>query len=260
MMVRGTKNNNEAVKSVLTEAEENLTAAFLKSKQTLHPVLKGNARAASIADVLSARLPKVYTVSTCGEVVDYKDSRSGEIDILIHDQHRNAIFSADPLWVPAESLLAYIEVKTCLTKRELEKAFIGAKKISALKPFKKAFNLNIESESKKKETVRCFRTIFAYDTDLTEENWLLKEWDRIKQVSKETKSTLENIDRVLVLNRGMLNLPSRSGIGKDGAVSAFHQWFVNLVNFLDRESERRSALDWQQYSAKNGPGWQKLSV
>jgi hypothetical protein len=123
MSAHGGRRSNQALGSVLEEAEHNLLAAFKKSQKTKHRALAGNARAKNIADFLSARLPSVYGVATNGEIVDYTDRRSGEIDIVIYDRQRNAVVSAEPLWVAAETLLAYIEVKTTLTQTELEKAF-----------------------------------------------------------------------------------------------------------------------------------------
>ena len=141
MTKRVARKPNQALESVLEEAEKNLLAAFAKSQKTKHRGLTGNARAKSIADFLTARLPAAYGVVTGAEVVDYADRRSGEIDIVIFDKQRNPVVSAEPLWIAAEALLAYIEVKTRLTEAELKKSFIGAKQINALRPFKVPFTL-----------------------------------------------------------------------------------------------------------------------
>src|ERR1039458_3953111 len=130
MSPRGGRKLNEAVRSVLEEAEQSLLSAFRKSQSTKHRGSKGNARAKGIADFLVARLPAAYGVATMGEVVDYADRRSGEIDILVFDQQRNAFLSESPLWLAAESLLAYIEVKSTLTEKELTKSYMGAKQVN----------------------------------------------------------------------------------------------------------------------------------
>src|SRR6266851_4853251 len=168
MSSRGARRSNEALGSVLEEAEQNLLAAFTKSQSTKHRGLKGNARAKNIADFLTARLPTTYGVATGAEIVDYADRRSGEIDIVIFDQQRNAVVSADPLWIAAETLLAYVEVKTTLTEKELEKSFIGAKMIDALRPFKRPFTLAGKNDASTSEDdqLRCFRTVFAFGTNL----------------------------------------------------------------------------------------------
>jgi len=251
---------NEALESVLEEAEQNLLAAFAKSQKTKHRGSKGNARAKSIADFLTARLPAAYGVATGAEVVDYADRRSGEIDIVIFDKQRNPVVSADPLWIAAETLLAYIEVKTRLTEDELKKSFIGAKQINALRPFKKPFTLAGQPDAgvTDNEQLRCFRTVFAFGTNLGSQDWLDNEWSRIKKAAVFASVTPASIDRVLVLNRGMLNPPSQTGTDQFAVSSVFQQWVFNLVNFLARENGRRPAWDWQLYAKSRIPGWRAL--
>lgn len=84
----------------------------------------------------------IHVIERCGPCVSsHADRRSGEIDVVIYDKQQNALVSTNPLWVAAETLLAYVEVKTNLTKSELEKSYEGAKKIDALRPFKREFTL-----------------------------------------------------------------------------------------------------------------------
>jgi hypothetical protein len=229
-MSRGARRKNESVESVFKEAEQNLLSAFAKSGKTRHRGLKGNARAHRIEEFLGKRLPSEYGVRCNGEIVDYLDQRSGEFDIVIYDRVRNAVLSDDPLWVPAESALCVIEVKTCLTKSELRKSYRAAIKISSLRPFKGKFTLagpatetNLPQEPPSKKTalpksLRCFRAIFAYNTDLGSRDWLAKEWKRVQTIAKELHCEPAMIDRILVLNRGMINPPS--SVGTDDLESA----------------------------------------
>ncbi len=260
MSPRGARKSSQALGSVLEEAEQNLLAAFNKSRLTAHRGIAGNARAKSIADFLAARLPSVYGVATGAEIVDYADRRSGEIDIIIYDKQRNAVVSADPLWVAAETLLAYIEVKTRLTNLELEKSFKGARRVDTLRPFKRPFSLAGQNDDAAggAEQLRCFRTIFAFGTNLGKTDWLNKEWRRVKDAAAQANVTPASIDRILVMNRGMLNSPSQTGTDQFLVSSVFQQWVINLVNFLARENGRRPAWDWQMYTKKTMPGWRAL--
>lgn len=261
MSSRGAKKQNETVGSVLEEAEQNLLSAFKKSQRTKHRGSKGNARAKGIADFLTTRLPAAYGVATMGEVVDYADRRSGEIDILVFDRVRNAVLSQDPMWLAAESLLAYIEVKSVLTEEELTKSYVGARKVNALRPFKRPFTLagpQSDLGSAAGDQLRCFRTIFSFGTNLSNDNWLDKEWARVQKASTVAACKPASIDRILVLNRGMINPPSATGTDQFEVSSVFQQWFINLVNFLARENGRRPAVDWQHYTKKRIPGWRPL--
>jgi hypothetical protein len=264
-MSRGARRQNASVGSILQEAEQNLLSAFQKSSKTSHKGLKGDARARSIADFLQKRLPSGYGVLCKGEIVDYLDHRSGEIDIVIFDKVRNAVLSDEPLWMPVESLLAYIEVKSVLTEDELRKSYAAAQKVSLLRPFKRTFTLAdaVKApqpvEAAVPDSLRCFRTVFAYNTNLTDEDWLAQEWRRVLKVTGEIGCTPALIDRILVLNRGMINPPSQSGTGEFEVSSVFQQWFINLVNFLARENGRRPPVDWQTYTKKTIPGWKALA-
>jgi hypothetical protein len=244
----------------LEEAEQNLLSAFEKSSKTKHPGSKGDARAKNVADFLQKRLPSGYGVLCHGEIVDYLDARSGEIDILIFDRVRNSVLSEDPLWAPAESLLAYIEVKSRLSREELTSSYLAAKRINSLKPFKRPFTLAAsDSKTDAADSLRCFRTLFAYGTDLTEEDWLNKEWGRVIQASTAAECEPGSIDRILVLNRGMINPPSGTGTDQFQVSSVFQQWYINLTNFLARENARRPPVDWELYSKTRIPGWRRLS-
>jgi hypothetical protein len=269
-MRRGARRQNASVGSAMEEAEQSLLAAFRKSGRTSHKGLKGDARAKSIADFLQKRLPSGYGVLCRGEIVDYLDQRSGELDIIIFDKIRNAVLSDEPLWIPAESLLAYIEVKSVLTKNELRKSYMAAKKISSLRPFKRTFTLaggNTDGAPAKapqsaegvvSEPLRCFRTVFAYKTNLKVADWLAREWERILKVTGDIPCTPALIDRILVLNRGMINAPSQIGTDTFAISSVFQQWFINLANFLTRENGRRPPFDWQTYTKTPVPGWRTL--
>jgi len=177
-MSRSARYKNESVENVFQEAERNLLAAFAKSSKTIHTGIKGNSRAQSVADFLAMRLPSKYGVRCNAEIVDYQDLHSRETDIVIFDKVRNAVLSDNPLWLPAESLLGCVEVKSILTKAHLSKSYIAAKKINLLKPFKRSFTLaehrsdvssltsKVRNTKQPLSPFRCFRTIFAFNSDL----------------------------------------------------------------------------------------------
>jgi hypothetical protein len=269
-MRRGARRQNEAVGSVLLEAEQNLISAFKKSSTTKHRGLKGDARARSLADFLEKRLPTGYGVLCKAEIVDYLDQRSSEIDIAIVDKIRNAMLSDEPLWIPAESLLAYIEVKSVLTEDELRNSYVAATRMNSLRPFKRRFTLAggnsdaaptkapYSADSASPHPLRCFRTVFAYETNLTDTAWLTKEWERIRKVTSAIPCSPNLIDRILVLNRGMINPPFKTGTDEFEISSVLQQWFINLVNFLARENGRRPTFDFQMYTKTQFPGWRAL--
>jgi hypothetical protein len=265
-VARSSRRQNDSVSAVLRNAESDLQSAFEKSAKTRHSGSKGNARAAEVARFLQSRLPTAYGVECQGEAVDFLDNRSGEIDIIIYDKSRNAVLSENPLWVPAEAVLACIEVKSTLTKAALVKTFEGAKLLTTLRPFGSRFvlkDVGLDDKSlapsgkqrKKLVRSRCFRTLFAYDSDLAKQDWLLNEWARVQFAANECSCPVTSIDRILVIGRGLITPVATAGTEDSAFSSVFHQWFIHLANFLERENSRRPPLDWQKYTKKRIPGW-----
>lgn len=268
-MPRSSRRQNESVSAVLRSAESDLQSTFSKSALTRHSGSKGNARAVEVAKFLQSRLPTAYGVECQGEAVDFLDRRSGEIDIIIYDKSRNTVLSQNPLWVPAEAVLACIEVKSRLTKAELVKTFNAMKLLTDLRPFGSHFLLgNVDPDDKSltpsgkqhKKSVdsRCFRTLFAYDSDLSQDAWLLNEWARVQAAASECASPVTALDRILVMGRGLITPAAKAGTENVAFASVFHQWFIHLANFLERENGRRPPLDWQKYTKKKIPGWVEL--
>jgi hypothetical protein len=156
-----------------------------------------------------------------------------------------------------------------LTKAELVRTFKAMNLLTELRPFGRRFLLEnnapdddslTPSGKQRKKTVhsRCFRTLFAYDSDLSKDGWLLNEGARIQAAASECASPVTALDRILVMDRGLITPVAKAGTENVTFASVFHQWFIHLANFLERENRRRPPLDWQKYTKKKIPGWVKL--
>jgi hypothetical protein len=212
----------------------------------------------ALADFLARRLPTAYRVGM-GEVIDHQDSYSRQVDVLIFDASRNAAFRDDAsLLIPAEAVLAIVEVKSILTRADLLSALENARSLRALRPFGENF-VGARTEGKPAEagTHRCFATVFAYESDLKAETWAREEWNRYNELLT-AELTRDLIDRIVVLGRGAINPPFATARADPEGKRVLHEWFVGLVNFLARESQRRPAMDWQVYFDRYSPGWRKL--
>jgi hypothetical protein len=260
-MPRAGGRNSLAVSKILKAAEKSLWASWESAQIFQHRVLRGNARETPLAHFLEQQLPSTYGICS-GEAVDYKDSHTTALDLIIYDKNRNSPLAEDPFLMPAESLLAAIEVKSKLTRDELRKCYRAAKSVRSLRPFKGRFiNAREGGAPVSGGEYRCMYTIFAYSSDLIPENWLDSEANRLIEVAKEEKSEVGFIDRVVVLDRGLIAPPQRTGkLLLDSGPSVFHEWFFHLMNYLTREIERRrSSMDWQLYSSRLSPGWKHFS-
>jgi hypothetical protein len=262
-MIRGVRKKSKALSAIMIKAEKDLWSAWESAKVFSHNVLRGTARENPLGKFLAARLPGAYGICS-GEAVDCFDNHTTQLDLIVYDRIRNCPLAEDPFLMPAESLLAVIEVKSTLSIEELRKSFAAAKSIRRLRPYKKGHFVPSRNEDAKHE-YRCLYTVFAYSSDLVPSTWLPNEWSRIQSVAREMRLDLDLIDRIVVLDRGVIT--PGSGAGKqvpEGQAGILHEWFLHLTNFLNRENvlsrdgKGRDPVDWQLYAERRSSGWKKL--
>lgn len=193
--------------------------ALLETSGIRHSGIKGSKREDTFRNFLIQRMPKRYGVAS-GEVVDQLNTAGPQLDALIFDQTRDFSFSdGDVQVLPAEALLASIEVKSKLSADEIEKCCNAARKLRALRPFKKPLGgtdvgrLTDQSNNH----ARYLHCVFAYDTDLTEATWMQSETERFRKNGCRSEHL---IDAVYVLSRGLINLGHSRGRLEDEHGSA----------------------------------------
>lgn len=241
-------------------AAGNMLTKYTETKAFKHPSTKGTERENILIKFLEENLPKVFSVVK-GEAVDIYNNGSRQLDVMIYDNSRNIPFcmGKDSYLLPAEALLAVIEVKSKLTKVELKKSFQNVSSLYALNPFGKKPDIfkNGRSKSEKVEC-RYFYSVFAYETNLTEANWAKKEIERIRNVSREEKINIGLIDRFFVFNRGIINpIASMAKETKDNTENLLY-FYMHLLQFLERENSRRAITPYLDYAGKLSNGWKKV--
>jgi uncharacterized protein DUF6602 len=249
-------------RSVLHDAREQLMLEFRKSASAFgHSGIKGDERAAALGRFFRERLPEIFSVAK-SEVIDYKDQRSGQLDVLIFDTAFAAPLTrqSENLLVPCESLYVVFEVKSILNRQEIGRCLRSAQKLRRLRPFKEHFVAAREQgRAAKDKSHRFLYIVFAYETDLSKDDWLAKEWNRLIDVSVEDKAEHSCIDRLFIVDRGIIN-PAR-GHGKvidDDADLLFLELYLHVMNFLQREKNRRPEMNWQIYSLPRSRGWKAV--
>lgn len=260
-MPRGGSKVNPTFKMILSEARRDLWNAWLRAKNFQHSGIRGDEREEAVRKFLRERLPGAYA-AVKGEAIDFQDRHSTQLDIAIYDCIRNCplIAKSDQILLPAEALLSVVEVKSVLTLDELKTCFEAAKQLRRLKPFKENFvDTRLNGTWADDRKPRCFYTVLAYESNLGPSEWLTKEWDRVNKAADEVQCQPNIIDRILVLDRGLIIPTFQSGkiIAVDSE-EALHEWFLHLINFLSRENARRPAVDWQLYTSRRARGWQRL--
>jgi hypothetical protein len=186
---------------------------------------------------LQDHLPGRYCV-TSGEIADSAGNRSGQVDVLIYDGSttRPLLDDGKNVILPAEAVLATIEVKSSLTVAEISKTVKGTGNIRRLKPWDSAWGIPRKVNERMDSLPRIFTTLFAYGTNLGDKSWDEKEMTRVRDISQENKLPVEYIDRVVVLTRGIFLPSSGKAMMPREAEGVLGVWFFNLVNFLDREA------------------------
>lgn len=227
--------------------------AFVKSATITHRGNKGTAREDALKAFFVERLPSKYAV-TEGEVVDILGNTSPQMDLMFYDQSVDfALYAESTSILPAEALLATIEVKSKLTQAEITKSVTAARKLRALHPFGKPLAGRNAGEGHVKGT-RYFHCIFAYDTDLSADFWLEKEAGRLSN-SVEAEHL---IDGVYVLNRGAINMGYKMGRLEDENGGAITEFYFSILNFIQREAGRRGATPYEKYVRPEKKAWVKL--
>lgn len=258
MTKRATKKPSNVFGNVLKQAEQKLRLDAAAADNFDHRVLKGGERAAALAEFLEKHLPGVFGVGS-GEAIDYRDGRTGELDIVVYDKSTAAPIQAsgESLLLPAEALYAVIEVKSVLSQDELDKCMNSAKRVRALRPFKRKFIAAPLDGSTHPDHYRCPYFVFSYKSNLGEEGWARKEFERTKIAAGKAACGMDMIDRILVLERGMLHPQAGVVSEEDSSSTIFLDFYIHLMNFLTRERSRRPIIDWAAYSSRGR--WTKIS-
>lgn len=177
---RSTRSPSKVFATVLAQAEKRLLLDAQKAENFDHKGLKGNERAAALKGFLEDHLPAIFSVGS-GEAIDFRDNRTGELDLFIYDRSTAAPIqnSTESTLIPAKSLYAVIEVKTTLSQNEIDKCFKAAARVRKLKPFKTNFRPAATGGAVFKNHFRCPYYIFAYHSNLSENSWAESEYQRL---------------------------------------------------------------------------------
>lgn len=123
-MPRGTRHPSDVFRKVLADARQEVLLGGKKAGAFEHHGIRGDERAAVVSAFLRQRLPARFGVGK-GEVLDYIDGRTGQLDLILYDAASCGPLSvqAENLLLPCEALYAAIEVKTILSGSERAKAY-----------------------------------------------------------------------------------------------------------------------------------------
>jgi|HubBroStandDraft_6_1064221.scaffolds.fasta_scaffold03484_6 hypothetical protein len=254
---------SDVFRSVLDRARQRLMLESADAGDFQHNGIRGDERAGSLAKFFRGSLPDQFGVEK-GEAVDCFDRRTGQLDFVIYDRSRCAPIRAgnENLLLPCEALYCVVEVKTQVTQRDLDSSYVAARKVRALRPFKQAFiAARRDGSDAKDDRDRCLYVVFGYASDLANTSqWTAKEYRRMSGSAKTAGTGVDSVDRLFVLDRGIINPQKPAGKWETGSASSvFLESYLHIVNFLGRESARRKPVDWQMYAARSATGWKSIT-
>jgi hypothetical protein len=236
-----------------------MAKAFEDATHFKHKDLRGGERERGVRKFLSEQLPGRLKVAT-GESIDRFGNTSAQIDVMVYDASLNAPFAGESNdLLPAEALLAIVEVKTRLTKSEWKKVGAAIEKFRKLRPYKQAFDISKAGRSGVRPKLpRCFYSVVAFSSDLSlkKDDWARRELLRASEAIGSFDC--EGLDRILILDRGMINPTEGVARSSDSPGDNLMAWYVGLANLLYREMPRRDPMDWQIYAGKTFGDWEEI--
>jgi hypothetical protein len=254
--------SSDVFRNVMKKAEQRILLESADASDFNHKSIVGDERAASLAKFFQEQLPERFGVQK-GEAVDHNDTRTGQLDFVIYDRwHCSPIrVGNENLLLPCEALYCVVEVKTRITQEELNLCYESAGKVRLLEPFGQPFiAARQDGADADDERARCLYIVFGYKSNLANNSdWGKKEFQRLSSASKSAGVSIDCVDRLIVLDRGLIRPQIQMGRWqKDGAESVFLESYLHIINFLGRESERRRPVDWRIYGPRRVPGWKTL--
>jgi hypothetical protein len=248
----------------MDKARKQLQLDSLKAEDFKHYGIRGDERASSLAEFFREHLPTRYGVER-GEATDHRDTRTGRLDLVIYDRASCAPIwtGAENLLLPCEALFCVVEVKTTITQDELNKALVAAGKVRSLRPFKKPFiAARQDGTGSDLDRDRCMYVIFGHTSNLANDSqWLEKEYRRLDSAAASANVSVDCVDRLIVLDRGIINPQKPTGKWEEGSAdSIFLEAYLQVINFLGRESARRQPVDWQAYGPRSSSGWRPIRI
>jgi hypothetical protein len=186
---------------LLALAASRLRASFESIREGVrHRGEQGRETQDSLIDFLNTHLPKRFRAAS-GYILDAQNNTvSGHVDVLIYDQQDAYVFAPaeTSLIVPNDNVAAVIEVKSALSKAELESA---SEKIRTLKAIPKLperpTDFALPNSSIQMTATRGI--LFAYSSTTS----LDAVWSNLRALNVSTDSDLW-IDEIVVLDKGTI--------------------------------------------------------
>jgi hypothetical protein len=188
------------IQELISQAGKRLRAEFENIKNSNpHFAERGAEAEIILSDFLNQHLPKRFAAGS-GLVVDSKNSISSQTDVIIYDAENSPIYRKGDrvLILPNDNVSAVIEVKSNLSKQELEDA---ASKIASVKRLEKSPITDIDQPVTFSPliTTKTLGIVFAYESSTSLETLA----ENLRDINRDVPSD-QWIDLVVILDKGVI--------------------------------------------------------
>lgn len=209
------------IQELISQAGKHLRSEFELIKEgNPHFAERGAEAEIILRDFLNSHLPKRFAADT-GIVIDEKDSISSQTDVIIYDAINSPIYRKGErvLILPNDNVASVIEVKSMLSKAELEDA---AKKIASVKKLKKTPVTGADQPVTFSPliTTKTLGVVFAYDSATS----LLTLAENLREINQSMPSD-HWVDIVVVLDKGVIGYTMQLPFS-----SNFPGWFAGACS------------------------------
>lgn len=183
--------NFEALADQMNSEYKKVTA------QINHMLSRGEIRESILKDVIKKLLPTKYEIGS-GIITDARGAESNQQDIYIFDAFNSPVFLKYDLdsIVPVESVYATIEVKSCLSKEQLQESIKNIRSVKRLE--KRLFKTGFVDYKQSNYIMGC---VFAYTSKTSLETAAQNLFEYCKGIPrKEQPSVVCILDKGLIVN------------------------------------------------------------
>ena len=178
-------------------------------------------RGGSCTIFLREHLPERFIVTT-GQAVDASGVQTPQLDLILYDSHLSAPLLRHPdgpELLPAEALIAVVEVKSKFTREEAAHCVRASTSLFSSRSTAGTLASRLGGADAADGAPRCMYSILAFESDLSALNWAASEWKRLREVASKAEADVSRIDRLTVLSTGSSgpsDLYSVAGRGRQG--------------------------------------------
>ncbi len=193
--------SNITIPGLLSDAAKLLHDEFeFIRKSNPHSGDKGEEVENILKEFLNTHLPQRFR-SCSGIIIDNENNISRQIDVIIYDALSSPVYrySTKTQIIPFDTVVAVIEVKSCLNKTEIEDAYT---KIASCKGLKKSplSQMDQRPTGSNLTTLGTYGIIFGFDSDTKIETLA----EHVKNLNKSYESKFWP-DMITILDKGVIN-------------------------------------------------------